>query len=36
MPELAKTMVEADTRAFEDRRTEIDRPDLPGWQLGLS
>jgi GDPmannose 4,6-dehydratase len=36
MPELVKIMVEADVRAFEDRRTEIDRPDLPSWRLGLS
>jgi GDPmannose 4,6-dehydratase len=35
IPELVKIMVESDVRAFEDRRTEIDRPDLPSWQLGL-
>jgi len=36
VPELVKIMVEADARAFEDHRAEVDRPDLPGWQLGLS
>jgi GDPmannose 4,6-dehydratase len=36
MPELVKIMVEADAKAFEDRRLVIDRPDLPSWQLGLS
>jgi GDPmannose 4,6-dehydratase len=35
MPELVKIMVEADAKAFEDRRLVIDRPDLPSWQLGL-
>ena len=36
VPELVKIMVEADAKAFEDRPAEVDRPDLPGWQLEVS
>jgi GDPmannose 4,6-dehydratase len=36
-PELAKIMVDADVRALEQTsQAEIDRPNLPGWQLPQS
>jgi GDPmannose 4,6-dehydratase len=36
MPEVVKIMVEADVRALEDRKIEIDRPGLPGWRPGIT
>jgi GDPmannose 4,6-dehydratase len=36
MPEVVKIMVEADARALEDGKTEIDRPGLTGWCPGLT
>jgi GDPmannose 4,6-dehydratase len=36
MPEVVKIMVEADVRALEDGKIEIDRPSLPGWRPGIT